>query len=113
MSSTMIQQVRHRPLAPAAFVVMCIVMCMVVVSSASPAATAAEGLPVSPPSRAEQVRFVEDIQPVLAANCPIADREGVERILGLSLRLELCWLAVGLLVCAALVSLDPAWAQSQ
>jgi hypothetical protein len=52
-------------------------------------------------------------KPVLAADCAGADREGVERILGLSRRLELCWLAVGLLVCAALVTLGPAWGQSQ
>jgi len=52
-------------------------------------------------------------KPVLAAHCPVADREGVERILGLSRRLEICWLAVSLLVCAALVTLGPAWEQSQ
>jgi len=52
-------------------------------------------------------------KPVLAADCPAADRAAVERILGLSRRLELCWLAVGLLVCAALVALGPAWGQPQ
>ena len=67
MSSTMIQSVRKRPLPPAAFVVMCIVIWMMVVPSVSTAA--AEGLPVSPPSRAEKVRFAEEIQPLLAANC--------------------------------------------
>jgi adenosylcobinamide-phosphate synthase len=50
-------------------------------------------------------------KPVLAADCSAADREGVERILSLSRRLELCWLAVGLLVCAALVTLSPPWGQ--
>jgi adenosylcobinamide-phosphate synthase len=48
-------------------------------------------------------------KPVLAADCAAADREGVERILSLSRRLELCWLAVGLLLCAALVALSPPW----
>jgi adenosylcobinamide-phosphate synthase len=52
-------------------------------------------------------------KPVLAADCPVADRAAVERILGLSRRLELSWLAVGLLVCAALVALGPAWGQPQ
>jgi hypothetical protein len=52
-------------------------------------------------------------KPVLAADCAGADREGVEHILGLSRRLELFWLAVGLLVCSALVTLGPAWGQSQ
>jgi adenosylcobinamide-phosphate synthase len=52
-------------------------------------------------------------KPVLAADCPVADRAGVERILGLSRRLELSWLAVGLLMCAALVALGPAWGQPQ
>jgi adenosylcobinamide-phosphate synthase len=47
-------------------------------------------------------------KPVLAADCPVADRAAVERILGLSIRLEVCWLAVGLLVCAALLALGPA-----
>jgi hydrogenase maturation protein HypF len=42
-----------------------------------------------------------------------ADRAGVERILRLSRRLELSWLAVGLLVCASLVALSPPWGQSQ
>jgi len=51
-------------MAPRAF----IVMCMVVVWSTSPAA-AAEGLPVAPPTRADTVRFAEEIQPLLAANC--------------------------------------------
>jgi len=50
-------------------------------------------------------------KPVLAADCAAADREGVERILSLSRRVELCWLAVGLLVCAALVALSPPWGQ--
>ena len=72
MSSTMIQRTRKWHAAPAAAIVMCPVMCiamwMVVVSSASPA-TAAEGLPVSPPRRADKVRFAEEIQPLLAANC--------------------------------------------
>ena len=67
MSRTMIQSIRKRPLPPAAFVVMCIVVWMMVVPSVSTAA--AEGLPVSPPSRAEKVRFAEEIQPLLAANC--------------------------------------------
>jgi len=52
-------------------------------------------------------------KPVLAADCPVADRAAVERILGLSNRLELCWVAVGLVVCAALVSLGPPWGQPQ
>jgi len=52
-------------------------------------------------------------KPVLAADCAGADREGVEHILGLSRRLELCWLAVGLLVCVALVTLSPPWGQPQ
>ena len=51
-------------------------------------------------------------KPVLAADCAGADREGVERILGLSRRLELCWLAVGLLGCAALVALSAPSGQS-
>ena len=72
MSSTMIQPVRQRPPAPAAFIVMCLVMCivmwMVAVSSAL-SAVAAEGLPVSPPSRSDKVRFADEIQPLLAANC--------------------------------------------
>ena len=67
MSSTMIQSVRKRPLPPVAFVVMCIVIWMLVVPSISTAA--AEGLPVSPPSRADKVRFAGEIQPLLAANC--------------------------------------------
>jgi len=60
----MIQRTRKWPATRAAF----ITMWMVVVSSALPA-DAAEGLPVSPPSRSDKVRFVEEIQPVLAANC--------------------------------------------
>ena len=44
-------------------------------------------------------------KPVLAADCPAADRAAVERILGLSNRLEVCWLVMGLLVCAGLVGL--------
>ena len=68
MSSTMIQRTRKWHATRAAFLVMCIAMWMVVVSSASPA-TAAEGLPVSPPNRADKVRFVDEIQPLLAANC--------------------------------------------
>ena len=68
----MIQPVRQRPPAPAAFIVMCLVMCivmwMVAVSSAL-SAVAAEGLPVSPPSRSDKVRFADEIQPLLAANC--------------------------------------------
>jgi len=47
-------------------------------------------------------------KPVLAADCPVADRAAVERILGLSRQLEFCWLAVGLLVCAGLMALGPA-----
>ena len=72
MSSTMIQRTRKWPAAPAAFIVMRlvmgIVMWMVVVASAF-SAVAAEGLPVSPPSRTDKVRFTEEIQPLLAANC--------------------------------------------
>jgi WD40 repeat protein len=72
MRSSMIQPVRTRPLAPPAFIVMRlvmgIVMWIVVVALALPA-VAAEGLPVSPPSRADKVRFTEEIQPLLAANC--------------------------------------------
>lgn len=68
MSSTMIQPVRKRSLVPAAVIVTCMTMWMVVVSSALPA-VASEGLPVSPPSRADKVRFAEEIQPLLAANC--------------------------------------------
>ena len=52
-------------------------------------------------------------KPMVAADCAVVDRAAVERILGLSRRLELCWLAVSLLVCAALATLDPAWGQSQ
>jgi len=52
-------------------------------------------------------------KPVLAADCPVADRAAVERILGLSIRLELCWLAVGLLLCAGLVGLAPPWGPAQ
>ncbi len=44
-------------------------------------------------------------KPVLAADCPAADRAAVERILGLSNRLEVCWLVMALLVCAGLVGL--------
>ena len=68
MSGTMIQRTRTWPATRAALIVLCIVMWMVVVASALPA-VAAEGLPVSPPSRADKVRFVEEIQPLLAANC--------------------------------------------
>jgi hypothetical protein len=52
-------------------------------------------------------------KPILAAYWPAADRAAVERILGLSNRLELCWLAVGLLVCAGLVGLAPPWGPAQ
>jgi adenosylcobinamide-phosphate synthase len=52
-------------------------------------------------------------KPVLAADGAAADRAAVERILGLSRRLELCWLAVGLPVYAALVALNHPWAQPQ
>jgi adenosylcobinamide-phosphate synthase len=52
-------------------------------------------------------------KPVLAADCTGPDQAAVERILGLSRRLELGWLAVGLLVCAALVALAPPWAMPQ
>jgi adenosylcobinamide-phosphate synthase len=44
-------------------------------------------------------------KPVLAADCPVADPAAVERILGLSRRLEVCWLGMGLLVCGTLVAL--------
>ena len=52
-------------------------------------------------------------KPVLAADCPAADRAAVERILGLSNRLEVCWLVMGLLLCAGLVGLAPPWGPAQ
>jgi WD40 repeat protein len=67
MSSTMIQPIRKRSLVPAAVIVRCIAIWIVGVTSGS--TVASEGLPVSPPDRADKVRFAEEIQPLLAANC--------------------------------------------